>query len=247
MSRSGQTTTVRESLRDIAAIVARVGVGGIFFANGWRKLEIGLAQTGVQFQGQGAPAPRAWATVTMLTELIGGALLIAGLMVSVTGLILFAEAVAVLWVAPPLNPITLNELILLGAASLLLAVVGAGRISVDHMVVIRRRETEAANEFAADHEADAVIASLRDPAKPPADPVAKSPDVKGPAARKDAAKKEEPGKAAAESDVSLEDTAPHARPRRTESAPSDEPAPGDTLVAGRKKPPARGRRTTTGD
>jgi putative oxidoreductase len=155
-------------------------------------------------------------------------------------------------VAPPLNPITLNELILLGAASLLLAVVGAGRVSVDHMVVIRRRETEAANEFAADHEADAVIASLRDPAKPPADLDVKSSDVKGPdvkssgpAAKKDAAKKEEPAKAA-ESDVSLEDTAPHARPRRTESAPSDEPAPGDTLVAGRKKPPARGRRTTSG-
>lgn len=253
MSRLGQTTTVKQALRDLAAIVARVGVGGIFFANGWRKLEIGLTQTGAQFQGQGAPAPRAWATITMLTELIGGALLIAGLMVSVTGLILFAEAVAVLWVAPPLNPITLNELILLGAASLLLAVVGAGRVSVDHMVVIRRRETEAANEFAADHEADAVIASLRDPSKPRAEPVAKGSDAKGsdvkssdvkssgtgPAGKKDAAK-------AAEPDVSLEDTAPHARPRRTESAPSDEPTPGDTLVAGRKKPPARGRRTTSG-
>ncbi len=251
MSRLGQTTTVRQALRDLAAIVARVGVGGIFFANGWRKLEIGLTQTGVQFQGQGAPAPRAWATITMLTELIGGALLIAGLMVSVTGLILFAEAVAVLWVAPPLNPITLNELILLGAASLLLAVVGAGRVSVDHMVVIRRRESQAASEFAADHEADAVIASLRDPSKP-ADPVAKGSDAEpsgktGPAARKDTAKKETPAKAA-EPDVSLEDTAPHARPRRTDSAPAptDEPAPGDTLVAGRKKPPARGRRTASG-
>ncbi|MGN9785486.1 DoxX family protein [Nonomuraea sp. ZG12] len=245
---------MKQTLRDLAAIVARLGVGGIFFANGWRKLEIGLTQTGVQFQGQGAPAPRAWATITMLTELIGGALLIAGLMVSVTGLILFAEAVAVLWVAPPLNPITLNELILLGAASLLLAVVGAGRISVDHMVVIRRRESEAASEFAADHEADAVIASLREPSKPAADPVTKTSDA-GTAATKDATKdttrdaaKKEPPAKAADPDVSLEDTAPHARPRRTDSAPapSDEPAQGDTLVAGRKKPPARGRRTTSG-
>ncbi|MFI7448241.1 DoxX family membrane protein [Nonomuraea sp. NPDC049714] len=245
---------MKQALRDLAAMVARLGVGGIFFANGWRKLEIGLTQTGVQFQGQGAPAPRAWATITMLTELIGGALLIAGLMVSVTGLILFAEAVAVLWVAPPLNPITLNELILLGAASLLLAVVGAGRISVDHMVVIRRRESEAASEFAADHEADAVIASLREPSKPAADPVTKTSDA-GTAAKKDATKdttkdaaKKEPPAKAADPDVSLEDTAPHARPRRTDSAPtpSDEPVQGDTLVAGRKKPPARGRRTTSG-
>ncbi len=36
MSRLGQTTTVKQALRDLAAIVARVGVGGIFFAYGWR-------------------------------------------------------------------------------------------------------------------------------------------------------------------------------------------------------------------
>ncbi|MFG1705950.1 DoxX family protein [Nonomuraea sp. M3C6] len=225
MSRSGQTTTVKQVLRDLAALVARVGVGGIFFANGWTKLEDGLKVTGAKFFEQGAPAPGAWATVTMLAELIGGALLIAGLAVSATGLILFAEALAVFLVAPPLNPISMNELILLGAASLLLAVVGAGRVSVDHMVVIRRRESAAADEFAADTEADQVIASLRDPDKPAA-----------PAA-------EEPPASA------TEDTAPRQRPRAQggESGRAEDPAsaPGDTLVAGRKKPPARGRRPST--
>ncbi|GAA3225923.1 DoxX family protein [Nonomuraea helvata] len=213
---------MKQALRDLAALVARVGVGGIFFANGWTKLEDGLKATGAKFLEQGAPAPGAWATVTMLTELIGGALLIAGLAVSITGLILFAEALAVFLVAPPLNPISMNELILLGAASLLLAVVGAGRVSVDHMVVIRRRETEAANEFAADTEADRVIASLREPDKPLA------PDPK-------------------ESPVSAtEDTAPQPRPRAqkrdTTQAEDPAPAPGDTLVAGRKKPQPRTRR-----
>ncbi|MFC5822884.1 DoxX family protein, partial [Nonomuraea insulae] len=169
-------------------------------------------------------APGAWATITMLTELIGGALLIAGLAVPATGLILFAEALAVFLVAPPLNPISMNELVLLGAASLLLAVVGAGRVSVDHMVVIRRRESAAADEFAADTEADRVIASLREPDKPPAE--------------------EEP-------EVSpTEDTAPHPRPPRTppgeaQSKEEASPVPGDTLVAGRKKPAPRGRRTTS--
>jgi putative oxidoreductase len=224
MSRLGQTITVKQVLRDLAALVARVGVGGIFFANGWTKLEDGLTATGAKFLAQGAPAPGAWATVTMLTELIGGALLIAGLAVSATGLILFAEALAVFLVAPPLNPISMNELILLGAASLLLAVVGAGRLSVDHMVVIRRRESEAESEFAADAEADRVIASLRDPDKPAAPPE--------------------------EAEAALEDTAPHARPRPvsaepTASAEESAPAPGDTLVAGRKKPPPRGRRPSS--
>lgn len=241
MSPLGQTTNVRQALCDVAALVARLGVGGIFFANGWRKLEIGLLETGAQFRSQGAPAPDAWATVTMLVELVGGALLIAGLMVPVMGLILFAEAVAVLWVAPPLNPITLNELILLGAASLLLAVVGAGRISVDHMVVIRRRESAAAHEFAADNEADAVIASLRDPDKPAA------PDEQAKPAKKEPAAKPARPRTGKDQDAepSLEDTAPHPRPRPAATEESS-PAPGDTLVAGKKKPASRSRRATEG-
>lgn len=222
MSRLGQTSTVKQVLRDLAALVARVGVGGIFFANGWTKLEDGLTATGAKFLQHGAPAPGAWATVTMLTELIGGALLIAGLAVSVTGLILFSEALAVFIVATPINPITGNELILLGTSSLLLAVVGAGRLSVDHMVVIRRRESEAASEFAADAEADRVLASLRDSDSPAPEP----PD-------EDRAR----------------DTAPHPRPRTEPVRAAEEPAPasapGDTLVAGRKKPAPRGRRPSS--
>ncbi|MFF0860268.1 DoxX family membrane protein [Nonomuraea sp. NPDC003560] len=228
---------MKQALRDVAALVARVGVGGIFFANGWTKLEDGLTATGAKFLQQGAPAPGAWATVTMLTELIGGALLIAGLGVAVTGLILFAEALGVFLVAPPLNPISMNELILLGAAAILLAVVGAGRLSVDHMVVIRRRETEAANEFAADAEADRVIASLRDADAP----------ARRPKPAEDAVP-EEAGRQAGDAPSPMTDTMPHPRPRTRpagppateESAPA--PVPGDTLVAGRKKPAPRGRR-----
>ncbi|GAA2305672.1 hypothetical protein GCM10010149_64380 [Nonomuraea roseoviolacea subsp. roseoviolacea] len=277
MSRSGQTTTVRQALHDLAALVARLGVGGIFFANGWHKLEDGLKTTGMHFAQQGAPAPRAWATVTMLAELIGGALLIAGLLVALTGLVLFAEALAVFLVAPPLNPITVNELVLLGVAALLLAVVGAGRVSVDHMVVIRRRESEAASEFAADTEADRVIASLRDPdaapgtsardtdtARPPGTSSgAQAPDAQASGASDEQGTASSPttrtgpaasaARARARTDAEKgeqRDTAPHPRPRRPapEPAPADEPStspsPGDTLVAGRKKPAApRARRT----
>ncbi|MFG1683675.1 DoxX family protein [Nonomuraea sp. NPDC049269] len=256
---------MKQAFRDLASLVARLGVGGIFFANGWTKLEDGLNATGAKFLAQGAPAPRAWATVTMLTELIGGALLIAGLIVSVMGLILFAEALAVFLIAPPLNPISTNELILLGVAALLLAVVGAGRISVDHLVVIRRRESAAANEFAAETEADEVIAALRDPDSPgfraPARPKGGSSGSASsggsggsggssggkPSGGRSSGSRS--GSSEGEPDgPGLEDTAPHVRPRRSGTEPTDEPtpsaAPGDTLVAGRKKPPARGRRTT---
>ncbi|MFI6504319.1 DoxX family membrane protein [Nonomuraea typhae] len=219
---------MRQTFRDLAALVARVGVGGLFFANGWNKLQVGLNATGAEFARQGAPVPQAWATVTMLTELIGGALLIAGLVVSVTGLILFVEALAVFLIAPPLNPITTNELIALGSAAVLLAVVGAGRISVDHMVVIRRRETEAASEFAADKEADQVIASLRDPDQPRTPPAAQPEEGAPEAAAEDPPAQDDAPSPAAE------DTAPHPRPRRRTGGAGEPPAPGDTLVAGRK-------------
>ncbi|MEU6798790.1 DoxX family protein [Nonomuraea wenchangensis] len=236
---------MKQVSRDVAALVARLCVGGIFFANGWAKLEDGLKLTGSKFLEQGAPAPQAWATVTMLAELIGGALLIAGLAVSVTGLFLFAEALAVFLVAPPLNPITVNEIVLLGAASLLLAVVGAGRVSVDHMVVIRRREAAAADEFAADHDAERVIASFRDP-DAPARPAGEAGEPPAAEHEQQAPPPETPPADPPAERSATEDTAPHPRPRAAAPKRTEEraPAPGDTLVAGRKKPAARSRRTS---
>ncbi|GAA2859299.1 hypothetical protein GCM10010517_17830 [Streptosporangium fragile] len=159
---------MRRTLHDLSSLAARLGVGGIFFANGWHKLEAGLTATAGQFAALEAPAPGVWAAVTMLTELIGGALLVAGFAVPVCGLLLFAEALAVFVVASgeaglPLTGGDVKLIVALGAASILLAVGGAGRLSVDHMVVIKRREAEAAEDFAAEAEADDVIAALREP------------------------------------------------------------------------------------
>ncbi|GAA2403699.1 DoxX family protein [Nonomuraea africana] len=241
---------MRRTLHDLATLAARIGVGGLFFANGWHKLEVGLTATGTQFAAQGAPAPGAWAAVTMLTELIGGALLVAGLFTPMLGLVLFAETLAVFFVARPLNPIDTNLIVALGAASVLLAVTGAGRVSVDHMVVIRRREAEAADEFAAENEADDVIAALRDPdavrelgarrdAVPPdsGSPDSGSPDPSLPVMDRPVADSRgsgetdagSPDPGAREEAGPGDDTAPHHLPRTV----ADE-LPGDTLVAGKK-------------
>ncbi|MEU4834691.1 DoxX family protein [Streptosporangium sp. NPDC023615] len=162
---------MRRTLHDLASLAARLGVGGIFFANGWHKLEAGLNATAAQFATLEAPGPYVWAAVTMLMELIGGALLVAGLAVPACGLLLFAEALAVFVLASghaglPLTGGDAKLIVALGAASILLAVGGAGRLSVDHMVVIKRREAEAAEDFAAEAEADDVIAALREPEAP---------------------------------------------------------------------------------
>ncbi|GAA3808516.1 hypothetical protein GCM10022226_30820 [Sphaerisporangium flaviroseum] len=162
---------MRRTFQDLASLAARLGVGGIFFANGWHKLEFGLTATSEQFAKMDAPGPGIWAASTMLIELIGGALLVAGLAVPACGLILFAEALAVFVLVSgdtglPLTGGDINLIVALGAASVLLAVVGAGRLSIDHLVVIRRRDAEAADDMAADAEADDVISSWRETSAP---------------------------------------------------------------------------------
>ncbi|MDP9840891.1 DoxX family protein [Streptosporangium lutulentum] len=251
---------MRRTLHDLASLAARLGVGGIFFANGWHKLQAGLIATGDQFGSLGAPVPEVWAATTMLTELIGGALLVAGLAVPACGLLLFAEAVAVFVVASgdqglPLTGGDINLIVALGAASILLAVGGAGRLSVDHMVVIKRRDAEAAEDFAADAEADDVLASLREPetSAAPAPPVADGSDHGDRASERKTDKPEASAPDGPHDTADTADTAefpaaarPRARTRRppagaaspaTAPAPVVTPAPekaGDTLVAGKK-------------
>ncbi|MEV5407371.1 DoxX family membrane protein [Thermopolyspora sp. NPDC052614] len=171
---------MRRILTDVATLGARIGVGGIFFANGWDKLEAGLNATTEQFAQQGAPLPNVWAALSMLIELLGGAMLIAGFAVPVCGILLFVEALAVFVVASgeqgrPLTGGDTNLIVALGAATILLAVVGAGRVSVDHMVVIKRRETYDAPELDPDAEADAMLAALREPRRSQGAPGAHSP------------------------------------------------------------------------
>ncbi|RBQ19782.1 hypothetical protein DP939_13810 [Spongiactinospora rosea] len=233
---------VHRTLHDLASLAARLGVGGIFFATGWHKLEAGLTATAGQFATLQAPAPQVWAAVTMLTELIGGALLVAGLVVGPCGLLLFAEALAVFVIASGDQSLPLTGdvdlIIALGAASILLSVGGAGRLSVDHMVVIKRREAEEADDFAADAEADHVLASWRE-----ADP---APAVT-------AAPGEEKDKAAEPSSAESGGPARAPKPRPSTAKPPEDPPSGDTLVAGARdtapqRPPARkpgGRRPST--
>ncbi|RJL34435.1 DoxX family protein [Bailinhaonella thermotolerans] len=167
---------MRRWVYDMAALAARLGVGGIFISNGWEKLEAGLAATSEQFGTLGAPAPDLWAAGTMLIEVVGGLLLFAGFMLPLTGMVLFAEALAVFFVGAgryglPLTGGDIKLIVALGAAAVLLAVGGAGRVSFDHLVLIRRRE---AAEAAAEEAADEAIARLRGE-QPDGEPTRESP------------------------------------------------------------------------
>lgn len=143
--------TIPAPARDLALLLARVAVGLVFVAHGWQKLFTnGIDGTAAFFDSVGVPAASAAAWVTALVELAGGAALILGLAVPVAGLLLLADMLGAFFFVHASAGLFVEqggyELVLtLGAAALLLAVLGAGRYSVDHLLTGRRRTAQPVN------------------------------------------------------------------------------------------------------
>jgi len=134
--------------RDLALLVTRIAVGLVFLAHGWQKLSTnGIDGTAAFFDTVGVPAASAAAWFAAVVELAGGAALVLGLAVPVAGLLLLVDMIgAFLFVHAGAGLFVEQggaELVLaLGAAALLLAAVGAGRFSVDHLLAGRRRTAQ---------------------------------------------------------------------------------------------------------
>jgi Predicted membrane protein len=127
-------------VRDVVTLLARIGVGVVFVAHGWRKLAVdGIADTAAAFGENGVPLPALSAWLVALVELFAGIALIVGLAVPAAG-VLLALLMLGAWVFVHAGRgIFAGEggaelVIALGAASLLLAMNGAGRLSVDHVL-----------------------------------------------------------------------------------------------------------------
>lgn len=155
----------RPWIRDLALLVARITLGGIFVAHGAQKLfTYGIAGTTESFTGMGIPAPQASALFAAVVELLGGAALILGAGVSIAGLLLVLDMLgAVVLVHAPNGVFVDNggvELVAaLGAGALVLGATGAGRFSVDHLVATRRSARQSATIV--DHATDLTSASPR--------------------------------------------------------------------------------------
>jgi putative oxidoreductase len=125
---------------DLGLLVARIVLGAIFAAHGYQKLVIfGLAGATESFRGMGVPAPEIAAPVVAVVELVGGIALIAGAFTGIVGLLLMVDMlVAALLVHVP-QGVFIDaggwELVgALGAGTLALAAVGAGRFSFDGLL-----------------------------------------------------------------------------------------------------------------
>ncbi|GLY28193.1 membrane protein [Kineosporia sp. NBRC 101731] len=127
-------------LRDVVILIARVALGVVFIAHGWQKFSTnGMDATAAGFDGMGIPAATAAAWFAMTVELVGGILLIAGLLVPLVGILLAGNMLGALWFAHRDAGLFAQDggyeyVLILAAFSLLLAGVGAGRISLDRVI-----------------------------------------------------------------------------------------------------------------
>lgn len=155
-------------LYDVVAVLARLGVGLVFIAHGWQKIEAGITATGRSFDDLGVPLPTAAAVYAAFAELLGGAALIAGLALPVTGLLLFADmAGAFVFVHAGEGVFMVDggkvengyELVLvLGVSSLLFAAGAGGRLTLDQWIAAKRLNRPDLDE----EDAASFVKSLRE-------------------------------------------------------------------------------------
>jgi len=134
---------------DVASLLLRVVVGAIFIAHGAQKLfgmlgGGGLGGTATGMAGNGLKPGMFFAVLAGVLELGGGLLLLAGLLTPLAGLALAGMMVMAIitvtgkggFVVPGGVGYEYNLVLL--AASLSLAIAGAGRLSLDHRLGLDR-------------------------------------------------------------------------------------------------------------
>ena len=133
---------------DVVALLARCGVGTVFVAHGWQKIQVGINATGRNLDAMGAPFPTAAAVYSTFVELLGGAALILGLALPAAGLLLFVDMIGALIFIHAKHGIFLVDnarvhngfelVLVLGLAALVFAAGGAGRLTLDQRLFARR-------------------------------------------------------------------------------------------------------------
>jgi putative oxidoreductase len=122
----------------LAPLFARLVTGWVFLWTGWGKLTH-LPLVTDNFGAWGIPAPQVLAPFVSGVEFFGGILLLAGLLTRITagalGVVMVVAVLSVQWpeVDSLLTLLGLEEIMYL-ALFLWLAIAGAGRLSLDHLL-----------------------------------------------------------------------------------------------------------------
>ncbi|WP_017571134.1 DoxX family protein [Nocardiopsis halotolerans] len=119
---------------DVTALLARAAVGVVFIAHGWPKLT-GLEGTAQGFASMGIPFPQFSALLGALIEVGGGAALVVGLALPLTGLLLAFMMTSAYFFAHMGDPLVggFEFPMVLGVTALALGFAG-GRYSLDRLM-----------------------------------------------------------------------------------------------------------------
>jgi putative oxidoreductase len=125
---------------NLARTVLRFALGVVFFAHGWQKIfEYTIPGTQAAFAQMGVPAAQLVAPAIGFLELLGGAAIILGVLVRPVAALLALNMLGALFLVHAPAGIFADkggyELVLvLAAGAAALAIVGAGRFSIDALV-----------------------------------------------------------------------------------------------------------------
>ena len=132
-----QPTTART---DLGLLGLRLVLGVVLIAHGWQKLDgQGFTATADGFAAMGIPAPEAAAAYAIGVELVGGALLLLGALTPLVGLLVVGDMAGAFWYVHR-DAFFSTEggyefVLVLGVLGAVLAATGAGRLSVDRLLV----------------------------------------------------------------------------------------------------------------
>jgi putative oxidoreductase len=125
-------------------LVLRLAFGAIFIAHGAQKVFVfGFVGVGGSFAEMGVPMAEIVGPIVGLLELIGGALLVLGLGTRIVGILLAVDMIVASILVHLPSGIFASEggyelTLALAAASLALALTGAGKFSIDAFLARRR-------------------------------------------------------------------------------------------------------------
>jgi putative oxidoreductase len=152
-------------VRDLALLLARVGLGGILIAHGWRRWQqLGIDSQVAYLRQYATPFPQYAAWGATVLELVGGVLLVVGLLTPLVAAAVVVEQVLIVAWTSWYKGLWLTKVqgaaatwaggweynVMIGVLALLFVVFGAGRISVDRLFRRRRRTDPEQNGDAAE-------------------------------------------------------------------------------------------------
>ncbi|WP_112139833.1 DoxX family protein [Glycomyces dulcitolivorans] len=137
-------------LQPIGLLIGRVVLGVVFIAHGWQKWTGGVDATAQGFDGMGIPAPTLSAYFTVLAELIGGALLIAGALLPLAGLALAGVMLGAMYFVHLDGGFFSQNggyeyVLVLAAAAIAIGFSGGGLLAVDSLWLNKKKNKDEAS------------------------------------------------------------------------------------------------------